>query len=1198
MSGGSRPVGVMRLVLLYAGFSALWILLSDQVVSFLVRDPARLALVNTLKGWLFVGVSSLLLYRGMGGLPEGDGPQRPRGWRRIFQPAAMAALAILLLAWFGAGEAMRYQERKEGARLHAIAELKARQTAEWIQERTGDAEFTASSSVWSEAYRKWKVKGLDEGRQHIMGRLEVYREARGFSSMGVLDGGAWVLPQPSQDVAPEVGQAAEASALDQRVRVVGPYRDAGGRLHLDFLAPLRAPGGGRVPVVVFGADMARQVHARLQDWPSPSTTGEAILFRRDGDDLLPLTDSRFQEGLALNRRWPLATSSLVGARVLRGEVRPGTWLKGLDFRDRAIAGVVVPVAGTDWFLLAKMDQEEIVAASRNQVAIIGLAALLGLFLVGISAHLFRQQRLMADTRRERAVQAERLRTLRLLDSIASGSSDAIFAFDRRGRRLVFNPVAERVFGKREGDSVDPEAARALAAGEAVLVHGRTDTVEEILPTSAGPRTFLVTRGPLREEEGSITGHFGIARDITELKWTQRRLAAQNRFLERIVAGEPIQALLGAACGFVRDLAPDAMAGILLVDEGAGGLKWTAYAGLPPGLIEARPVIPLQAGAGAGPSGRCVAAQADVVVEDLMTDPACDLAMRHHLGSYGIRAVWATPILAANGRVLGAFTLYRAAPGKPSEQMRTLMATAAQVTSIALERDREERALVESGTRFRQLFEAAPVPMCLLGEAGRVTALNSQFTRTFGYSLDEVPALTDWLHASRPGGAEAAWTLRTDPGSGIPVLESTVACRDGGQRTVLVSATALGGESLLTLSDITDWVRAESERQRLQEEVQQAQKLESIGRLAGGVAHDFNNMLGVIVANADMGILASPPGRALDRFEEIKKAAVRSTELTRQLLAFARKQATSPKVLDLNHAIPDMIQMLTRLIGENITLDYGPADGLWRVRMDPAQLDQVLANLTVNARDAIAGIGRMWIRTENVTVQADPALPHRPAGDFVVLEVGDTGCGMDPEQQKHIFEPFFTTKAVGRGTGLGLATVYGIVEQNSGFIEVESAPGRGTRFRVHLPRCGEAEAGEVLREEKAPARRGGETILVVEDEPMNLEVAQMLLETLGYTVLPAATPAEALAIMEGPVALDLLLTDVIMPGMNGRDLAAKARGLRPDLRVLYMSGYTADVIATQGSIPEEVQLLDKPFTLEELAARVRAVLDAPSGLPLA
>jgi CheY-like chemotaxis protein len=354
------------------------------------------------------------------------------------------------------------------------------------------------------------------------------------------------------------------------------------------------------------------------------------------------------------------------------------------------------------------------------------------------------------------------------------------------------------------------------------------------------------------------------------------------------------------------------------------------------------------------------------------------------------------------------------------------------------------------------------------------------------------------------------------------------------------------------------------------------------------------MLGVIVANAEIGLLGCGAGGSLERFEEIKKAALRSAELTRQLLAFARKQTVSPKVISLNDAIPGMLQMLARLIGENITLDYAQRAGLWNIRIDPVQVDQILANLAVNARDAINGVGSMTIRTSNLELREEDCAGarHRRPGQYVLLEVGDTGCGMDDERLEHIFEPFFTTKGVGKGTGLGLATVYGIVKQNSGFIEVSSRIGEGTTFRVHLPRS-EGGVEELAAASSAASSLGTlEKILVVEDERMNLEVTGMLLETLGYEVLATSSPSEALRILEAEgQGVRMLLTDIIMPEMNGRELAERAQALRPGLGCLFMSGYTDDVIARHGVLPEEVKLLEKPFTLESLAGRIREVLDA-------
>jgi signal transduction histidine kinase len=385
------------------------------------------------------------------------------------------------------------------------------------------------------------------------------------------------------------------------------------------------------------------------------------------------------------------------------------------------------------------------------------------------------------------------------------------------------------------------------------------------------------------------------------------------------------------------------------------------------------------------------------------------------------------------------------------------------------------------------------------------------------------------------------------------------------------------------------LEVENRRERVQ-----AQKMESVGRLAGGVAHDFNNMLGVITGHAELALDQLEPDNPLfGSLKEIFNAAKRSAGLTRQLLAFARRQVVAPKVLDLNRTVEGMLKMLRRLMGEDIDLVWLPDADLWPVKMDPAQIDQILANLCVNARDAIADGGRITIETGMTTLEAAYCADHAGfvPGDFVVMTVSDDGLGMDKATIDKIFEPFFTTKERGKGTGLGMAMVYGIVKQNDGFINVYSEPGYGTTFRICLPR-------HVVTDEPAPKKRaataiirGQETILLVEDEPAILESTRLMLARLGYQVFAAATPDEALTIAgEHPGEIQLLITDVIMPGMNGRELAKRMLALSPATHYLFMSGYTEDVIAHHAVLDEGIHFIQKPFSLKVLATKVREVLD--------
>ncbi|MEW6593349.1 MAG: PAS domain S-box protein [Thermodesulfobacteriota bacterium] len=420
----------------------------------------------------------------------------------------------------------------------------------------------------------------------------------------------------------------------------------------------------------------------------------------------------------------------------------------------------------------------------------------------------------------------------------------------------------------------------------------------------------------------------------------------------------------------------------------------------------------------------------------------------------------------------------------------------------------------------------------------------------------------------------------------------------GQETTYITArnTPIPGQKLMisTVWDVTERKRAEEEKGRLQAQLLQAQKMESVGRLAGGVAHDFNNMLQTILGYCDLTLNDLPPEDPLQKnLLEIRKAAQRSADLTRQLLAFARKQTAAPRVLDLNDTVAGMLKMLQRLIGENIDLIWIPGHELWRVRIDPSQFDQILANLVVNARDAIAGNGKVAIETENVRLDGNDcaSLPECLPGEYALLTVSDNGCGMDRETLAHIFEPFFTTKEQGKGTGLGLATVYGIVRQNSGLLTVESSPGQGTTFRIYLPRVTDEpdniRLGGVVAE---PPEGGSETVLLVEDEEAILRLGKAILELGGYTVLATRSTAEALQLArEHPGPLHLLITDVVMPEMNGHALAEQINGCRPGIACLYMSGYTADIIARHGVLEQGVHFIQKPFTVQEFATAVRQAL---------
>jgi PAS domain S-box-containing protein len=395
-----------------------------------------------------------------------------------------------------------------------------------------------------------------------------------------------------------------------------------------------------------------------------------------------------------------------------------------------------------------------------------------------------------------------------------------------------------------------------------------------------------------------------------------------------------------------------------------------------------------------------------------------------------------------------------------------------------------------------------------------------------------------------------------------------------------------GQIVVIYDDVT-------ERTELESQLLQAQKMESVGRLAGGVAHDFNNMLTVMLGHTELALDKVDPGNPIHAdLQEVLKTGKRSVAIIRQLLAFARKQIIEPYVLNLNETLEGMLRMLRRLIGEDIELVWLPESGLWPVYADPSQIDQLLANLCVNARDAISGVGRITIETENVFLDEAYCAGHAGffPGEYGMLAVSDNGCGMEKEILDKVFEPFFTTKKPGKGTGLGLSTVYGIVRQHQGFINVYSEPGKGTNFKIYLPRHGEETgAGPEDSADKIPQGRG-ETILVVEDEASVLEVGRMILEKLGYRVLTAGTPDEAMRVIrEYTGEIHLLLTDVVMPEMSGKDLAEQITEIRRGTRVLFMSGYTSNAISLHEMLGRGAHFIQKPLITDSLARKIREVL---------
>jgi PAS domain S-box-containing protein len=767
------------------------------------------------------------------------------------------------------------------------------------------------------------------------------------------------------------------------------------------------------------------------------------------------------------------------------------------------------------------------------------------------------------TERKQAEEALR-RSEANLQAMLANTTDIIAYYDRSRRLVAYNHACGEAFRRMLGKAPAP-GARVVdlvpegthgywnANAERALA-GESFIVEFEMPVPGGGQSVLESSYHPIRQGADIVGFMTTTRDITERKRVAEELREREKQFRALFDFAPY----GCA---VTDLE-----GRYLMVNQAFGTLWGIFAADVLGkthneigvLIE--PEAAKRMAAELASTGALRLVEADVSFRD--TTATILLAVR--------------PIDFA---------------GKPARLV---------VTVDISDKKKAERALRQSEERFRRLLQNSNDMLAVIDEQARPISINGASQAVLGYEPAELLGVNA-LDDPHPDDLETVKKVHArtlaEPGR-TQRVEYRARRKDGSWVWIEAVGNNLFADPsvrgiVVNLRDISARKQAEAEREKLQEQLLQSQKMESVGRLAGGVAHDFNNMLGVILGHVDLALENASLDQALrGDLDEIRRAAERSADLTRQLLAFARKQTIAPRVLDINQTLEGMLKILRRLIGEDIDLVWLPGPEAGMVRMDPSQMDQILANLAVNARDAIAGTGKLTIETGRATFDDAYCAEHVGfvAGEYVLLAVSDNGCGMDAETRSHLFEPFFTTKERGKGTGLGLATIFGIVRQNDGFINVYSEPGHGTTFKVYLPRHQPAGT-QPARAASAPAVGGKGTVLLVEDEPAIRQVTVRMLARLGYTVISAGTPGEAIQLArEHSGEIDLLLTDVVMPEMNGRDLAKNLLSLRPGLKRLFVSGYTANVIAHHGVLDQGVLFLQKPFSIEALAAKVREALD--------
>jgi PAS domain S-box-containing protein len=1196
------------------------------------------------------------------------------GPRRIWV-AVFALLTLALLAGgygYYRGEAERIHQEKYQD-IAAISELKAGQIREWREKRLADARRSAASPFFRRALAEWRrAPENPDLRADWRQRLKLEQEAYGYADVLLLDADGSILlaANDNPDPVDAATRQAIAAALASRGAVFSDvYRSPSGRVYLDTVAPVLDAEGRPLAMLVLRSDAASYLYPLIQSWPTPSRSAETLVVQREGDAVVFLNELRHRANTALSLRIPLTQSDLPAARAALG--RQGLF-QGFDYRGVEVLADLRSVPGSSWFLVTKVDAEEILAEARYRAGMIALFVLLGILLAAaVTAIAYRRRQIglyleLYRSEREQRETQEEFRTT--LYSIG----DAVITTDARGRVQRMNPVAEQLTGWPEAEArgkpleevfhivseethalLENPVQRALREGTVVGLANHT-----LLVARDGTERPIADSGaPIRDASGAITGVVLVFRDQTEERAVEaevRRNEARMRSLASILQypADSVQDFLDYALNEAIQLTGSKIGYLYRYHEDRREFvlnSWSREVMRECTIVNPQTCYELDK---TGLWGEAVRQRQPILVNDFT---AAHPLKKGYPEGHAKLVKYLTVPLFSGGRIVGVVGVANKATDYDETDILQLTLLMEAVWKVVEQRQAEdkERQAVRS---YRMLSHCNKVIALAEEDAGLMRDICRILVTEGGWRLawvgmaEEGPtrrvrpvaqagAEDGYLEAIRitwdesPTGRGPAGTairtgqpvvcqnLTTDPNFAPWRAE---AIRRGYAAAIslpLRAETSMFGALTLYAAEPDAVAPAEVELLRrladnlayalrvmrmkaageqvlrkhdvLEAQLHQAQKMEAVGRLAGGVAHDFNNMLAVIAGHAELALERGAPDSPLYAdLLEIQQAAQRSADLTRQLLAFARKQTIAPQVLDLNATIGGMLKMLGRLIGEDIDLLWKPAGQMWSVNMDPAQIDQILANLVVNARDAISGVGKIIIETGQATFDKAYCETHAGfiPGSYVLLAVSDNGCGMDKTVLAQIFDPFFTTKPQGQGTGLGLATVYGIVKQNHGFINVYSEPGKGTTCKIYLPRHASDPVSARLMPAPAMPPTGTETVLLVEDEAGLLELAARLLERLGYTVLAAGNPIQAIEMAETYAGtIHLLLTDVIMPEMSGRDLWQRLGALRPGLKCLFMSGYTANVIAHHGVLDAGVHFLQKPFSKQVLATKLREAL---------
>ena len=1052
------------------------------------------------------------------------------------------------------------------ARQSGLADDQAQRLSDWLKERQGDARVLSSSRavrtvLHARAAGKHPSNASSAASREFPVNLDDLAKSYSYAGVYILDPDGEVVEQSKRSIPlnPSFLELCRAVAHSGKplATLVG---DAPGNSQMGFISPVfpesdtDANGDHATQVlgiVLMVSDAAKTLFPLMTRDVVPTRTGETLLVRRDGDNVVFFSPLRLAPKLSKQMSFPLASAPMPAHLALEGRVTFGIYP---DYRGVQVLAATQPIPIAGWGLIRKIDRAEALEDFHRAAVAEVLAGILLIILIGSLIFFHRRDVMM------RALKQDEKKFKALLES----PPDVMIILNRTSHIVFVNSATERMFG-----------------------YG----LEELL----GKTFQILVPERFQGEIADFYKHFFTNPDLREMMLQREIFCLRKDGTEfpAEINSSPIETLQGPVIGVaIRDITQRKMAEEAL--QQSEQRYRTLFENAPVGIYRTTP------------EGRILAGNPALV--RMLGYASFEEMARPNLNAefFGLEYPRSQFIAAIEekGEVAGLECVWHKKDGKSlliRENARAIRDESGKTLYYegTVEDITERKRAEAENTRLVTAIEQSAEAVVITNTKGEIEYVNPAFTRATGYSREEALGQNPRILKSGKHDAGFYQQLWGTIQKGIPWQGEVVNQRkDRSFYTEQMSIAPVRGAD----GEITHFIATKqdvTERKIMESQLQQAVKIEAVGRLAGGVAHDFNNLLTIINGYSELLLDELGSDATLSGYvREIHASGERAAALTRQLLAFSRRQVLAPQVLDLNLVISNLENMLRRLIGEDIVLLTILDPSLGRIKADPGQIEQVIMNLSVNARDAMPFGGKLTIETRNV--ELDEAYAHNhptvKACAHVMLTVSDTGQGMSPETQEHIFEPFFTTKEKGKGTGLGLATVYGIVKQSEGSIWVYSEVGQGTVFKVYLPMASEEERPAEHAVSDADSEAGTETILVVEDEEGVRSLVRLALASGGYQVLETPNPESALstcASYDGPI--HLLLTDVVMPDMSGPQVAEKVTALRPDIKVLYMSGYTDDAIVHHGVLSQEMPFLQKPFSPGALRKKIREVLGGkPNG----